>query len=73
MRATGCDPTAIKHEDLIRVQNAVDTLGDDDRSRARQPPFERILYFDFSIQINGAGAVIQNQNTWRNQQGAGDG
>ncbi len=60
--ALGRNLPMIEHDDLIGRQHAADALGDHEGSAIGQMLIKCSMDFGFGLHIDGAGAVIQNQD-----------
>ncbi len=73
VRALGDDVAVIQHQDLVGGEHGADALGDDERRALRIFRLQRRLDAAFRLHVDGAGAVVQNEDGGLDKQGAGDG
>ena len=73
MDAAGHDLAPLQNQDLVRVEDGGDPLGDNETGPPFHQPFQRLLDAEFRLQVHAGGRVIQDQHPGVEQQGTGDG
>ena len=73
MRPTFDDSALVHHEDLVGFANGTESVGDDEAGAARHQARERKLQAGFSQGINGAGCLVQHEDTGVGHERTGEG
>ena len=72
VRAALDDLTVPQYQDLIRLANGAQTMGDDEAGAVGHEAFQRLLDQLFRRRVHAGGRFIQNQDRRVLQQGARD-
>ncbi len=73
MRALGDDAAVVQHQNLVGGKHGADALRDDEGRALRVFRLQRRLDAALRFHIDGAGAVVQDEDRRLDEQGAGDG
>ena len=73
MRAAPNQPALIQQQDVIGPPNLREAVRDQQGGAALLRPANGLLDFILGGAVNGAGGVVQNQDTWIAEEGAGQG
>ena len=72
MRTDAVDLTVIEHDDAVGIFDRGNALRDDQLGRIRDILTERLADQRIGLRIDRAGRIIQDQDLWFLQQGAGN-
>ena len=72
MRAALDDFAVAQDEDLVRLPDRAETMGDDKTGAAGHEPFQRLLNQPFRRGVNARGRLVENEDGRVLEQGPGD-
>ncbi len=67
------DHALVEHENLIGVNDSRKAVGDDQRGAVFRHPIERVLDILLGVAVEGGGRLVEEQDRWGLEDGAGNG